>query len=386
MINVLMIYPDLVPSALLCGWFQLKWMAERNYIYFRASSSGKLTSELFSWADIIFLVRCDSRYEEQLAMRWKAAGKYLIYVLDDDLLHVPGFCSSAAHYGEVETKNSIRHIMRECDCLLSPSPKLREMYGAEFSKVLSVDEPSIQQVFTRTGKLQPVRIGFAGSVDRAGDIDLLLGGCIRQLLQKYGDRISIEFFGARPEAVVENNLKWLPYCDSYETYQEKLRTLNWEIGLAPMPDTPFHACKYFNKFIEYASCGIVGVYSDVPPYRGNIENDKTGLLCANTTDEWVRSISLLIDRPELRFDMANRCVKVARKRFSVAATAQALRTEMGDLLSLETSHTLVSITDIRTKYNLERLRRGFRKYGLRLPAVAARKAINKLYWKNERAR
>ena len=45
------------------------------------------------------------------------------------------------------------------------------------------------------------------------------------------------------------------YLEDYEDYRSAMGTLGWDIALAPLPDTPFHRCKHYNKYIEYASYG-----------------------------------------------------------------------------------------------------------------------------------
>lgn len=109
-----------------------------------------------------------------------------------------------------------------------------------------------------------VHIGFAGSADRGQDVDTILAEALEEVSRKYGDRISIEIFGTDTEIARRLRCMTIPYTESYEAYQEKMKELNWDIGLAPMPETAFHACKYYNKLVEYAGYGIVGIYSKCP--------------------------------------------------------------------------------------------------------------------------
>ena len=97
---------------------------------------------------------------------------------------------------------------------------------------------------------------------------------------------------------------------------------NWDIGLAPMPESEFHRCKYFNKYVEYASFGIAGIYSDCEPYIYGIRDKENGLLCKNTTEDWVEAISLLIDNKKLREKISKECLKEANEVYALDILAE----------------------------------------------------------------
>jgi Glycosyl transferases group 1 len=55
-------------------------------------------------------------------------------------------------------------------------------------------------------------------------------------------------------------------------------SMNAEIGLGPLADTPFNRAKSSLRFIEYAAMGIVPVLSDVGEYRAWVDDGRTGVL------------------------------------------------------------------------------------------------------------
>jgi len=105
-----------------------------------------------------------------------------------------------------------------------------------------------------------------------------------------------------------------------------------------MPDTEFHRGKHYNKFIEYAACGIVGIYSDQIPYRGAVEHEVSGLLSSNSPGDLYHAIDRLIREPALLASMRRRVVELATERFSLPTVTDALRAELGNVLSTETDH------------------------------------------------
>lgn len=314
--NVLVTSTTFIPSVILCGHSQLNYLEKQGKINYKFVISHFTNKKNIEWADIIVFLRSDSDLDVYVSKIAKKAGKHLIYVLDDDILNVPNYLSSAPYYLLPSTQKHIRNIMANCDTFLTPSPVLLEKYGKGFKNAFLINEPSLNRI-DRKEKNKKIKIGFAGSIDRAQDLNQILRGAIEKLVNKYHDEIDIEFMGAKPEFVDEFNLKHLPYQDGYDAYTAFMSKCNWDIGLAPMPDTEFHRCKYYNKFVEYASFGIVGVYSNLEPYIYGIIDGVNGLLVNNTTDEWFNAIVKLIEDNELRESISKECLRQANEIFTL---------------------------------------------------------------------
>ena len=104
--RVMLIYTALIPSVYLCGYVQLQYLHERGYISFRTKHFTDIHKEDIFWSDIVFFVRNDSAQDVWLAKQCHRAGKYLIYVLDDDLLNVPSYITSASYYKKSSVQNT----------------------------------------------------------------------------------------------------------------------------------------------------------------------------------------------------------------------------------------------------------------------------------------
>ena len=314
--NVLVTSTTFIPSVILCGHSQLNHLEKQGKINYKFVISHFSNKRNIEWADIIVFLRSDSDLDMYVSKIAKKAGKHLIYVLDDDILNVPSYLSSAPYYLLPSTQKHIRTIMSNCDTFLTPSPVLLEKYGKSFKNAFLIDEPSLNRI-DKKPKNEKVKIGFAGSIDRAQDLNDILEETIGKLVKKYKDSIDIEIMGAKPAFVDKYHLKHLPYQDGYDAYTAFMSKCNWDIGLAPMPDTKFHRCKYFNKFVEYASFGIVGVYSNLEPYVYGIKDGVNGLLVNNTTDEWFNAICRLIEDTKLRNKISKECLKQANERYTL---------------------------------------------------------------------
>ncbi|NQU11827.1 glycosyltransferase family 4 protein [bacterium] len=71
-----------------------------------------------------------------------------------------------------------------------------------------------------------------------------------------------------------------------------------DIGLAPLPDTPWEQGKCGAKLLQYLACGIPAVASPVGVHRQIIRHGENGLL-ASTPAEWRDCLSQLLEDPVL---------------------------------------------------------------------------------------
>jgi len=330
--HILLIYRRMIPSIRLCGHCQAEALAAAGRIEYRAVQGMRLKPADLRWADLVLLGRTDSWYEHKIASRLHRAGKTLVYIIDDDLLNVPPEVTSASYYNQKEIRRCVGEMIGMSDAVVSPSPLLLSKYAKDGRRAIRLEEPAIHPApFTAHGADRPVKIGFAGSVDRTGDLEDILGQALRGIKQAYGDRAEFEIFGAAPSFAEEIGAKCIPYTRSYDDYRAALNGLNWDIGLAPMPATDFHACKHYNKFVEYAAAGIAGIFSDVPPYDRLTAFPGCAALCQNRTEDWERAIRCLMDDREAREAMRKAAADCAAGLLSVAASAESLAEALENL-------------------------------------------------------
>ena len=377
--NVLVVSTTFIPSVLLCGHCQLEYLEKQGKLNYKFVISHFINRRNVEWADIFVFLRSDSDIDAYVSKIAKQAGKKRIYVLDDDLLNVPDYLSSSPYYLLPSTNRNIRTIMSNCDTFLTPSPVLMEKYGGSFEHRYLISEPSLNRI-NRKPQNEKIKIGFAGSIDRAQDINQILSGAIRKIVEKYGDSIEIEFLGAKPEFVNELGLKHLPYQDGYDAYTAFMAKCNWDIGLAPMPETEFHRCKYFNKYVEYASFGIAGIYSDCEPYIYGIRDKENGLLVKNTTEDWVAAISELIENEALRRKISKECLKEANEVYALDILAEDYFQKItADYAEPTEKAHVPDLTFAKAIIFCKRVYRKVKEQGLNFPAWLKKKIDSKLH-------
>lgn len=324
MTNVLLVYTNMIPSVRFCALEPLRVLQAQNKIQLRHAESRKITKKDLNFSDVVVFVRGAEYHELEMAKQCKDAGRKLIYVLDDDLLHVPSEISCSAYFRRAVIKANIEKMMDICDVLWTPSPNLIHKYGRKFEFCVLIDEPFIGEKYQKIVINAPIRIGFAGSETHTHFINSFMHPIAKSVKEKYKDAISFEFFGVKPNFLEEIDGRFIPYSNDYASYCDIMRERNWDIGLAPLENSDFAKCKYFNKYIEYASYGIAGVYSAVEPYTFGIRDEQNGLVAENRVENWVSAITRLIEDESLRKEIAEYAGKELEIKFNVQVVAESL--------------------------------------------------------------
>lgn len=320
----------------------------QGLLEYRAKQLMQVTREDLQWAEVVLVGRADSWYEYRLVRRLRSAGKVIAYILDDDLLNISHVSKSASYFQRPEIRKSINRILGLSDALISPSPVLLKKYAPSTRKQLGLltEEPSVHVgIYEQHDPMQPVRIGFAGSVDRTQDIETILKDALVRIKSEYGSRVEVQFYGAVPSYAEALDAKVIPYCDSYEEYKRTLNGLGWDIGLAPMPDTEFHACKHYNKYVEYAGAGILGVYSDVAPYTRLKARSGVGLFVENSSNGWYAAIRSLIEDRERLETMRKQVHEDAQSALSIQSVAAEYWHQLAQIVP-------ESVPEDRTMYHI----------------------------------
>lgn len=141
-LKVLLLYRTFGPSVNLCGYIQLKWLADHGRVEFRDKRIMDVKKRDLEWCEIAVFVRGDALLDEWMAKVCHKAGKTVVYILDDDLLNVPITMGSGPYYAQKSVKHHIRRMMEYSDYFMSPSKVLLQKYGKLFKNSFLLYEPA----------------------------------------------------------------------------------------------------------------------------------------------------------------------------------------------------------------------------------------------------
>ena len=143
---------------------------------------------------------------------------------------------------------------------------------------------------------------------------------LKRVLDRH-PQAELTIWGPRHAALASHTqVRTLPLIRDYDAFFTKFSAGQFDIGLAPLPDDEFHRGKSNNKFREYASCGLAGVYSDMSVYNASVQHEITGLLVPNEDAAWEAAIERLIVDAKLREGIAERARMYARAHFNETTT------------------------------------------------------------------
>jgi glycosyltransferase involved in cell wall biosynthesis len=107
-------------------------------------------------------------------------------------------------------------------------------------------------------------------------------------------RVRVVAVGARSEDFAGTPVETLPWSE--ETEVESIQ--QFDIGIMPLPDSPWERGKCGYKLIQCMACGVPVVASPVGVNTVIVNSGKNGLLARD--DEWDEHLTTLLQDPELR--------------------------------------------------------------------------------------
>jgi glycosyltransferase involved in cell wall biosynthesis len=240
-------------------------------------------------------------------------GLPIIYQLDDPLF-VPYTSPSNGYLSYLKFFGKISEICRLAKVVMVNSTQIREyvsQYNQNVWQVPSVVDTG-QYVF-RPDSLEKrpkeVCIGWSGSPTTIGNIRVI-AGALRKLAEQTPHRVHL--IGG-----TEFDLSGVPYVAqkwSAETEVEDLRKM--QVGMVPLPVNEWNKRKFYMKTAQYMALGIPTVATPLGSNPEVVQHGVTGFL-ADSEEEWVEYLALLIKDHELRLRMSHAAARAAKEKYSL---------------------------------------------------------------------
>ena len=259
-----------------------------------------------------------------LDARWLGHVRRLIYDFDDAVM----FQARAPERPHGGRQRRFTRTVQLADLVIAGSPVLAthaDMAGAWESEVVP------------TG-LDARRFAPKQDYGKVGAARLVWIGSVSTLKQLEPFRPALEAVGrAAPGATLRVIADAELYLDGLHvenvpwSYEAEGRLLaECDIGIAPLPDTPFTRGKCGFKVLQYMAAGLPVVTSPVGVNADYVRPEETGLH-ATTAEEWVAAIKRLAADPALRERMG----RAARARIEREFDFAVLAPEVCDLIECE---------------------------------------------------
>ncbi len=250
-------------------------------------------------------------------------GIALLYDLDDDLRHVPRDHPDARRLRP--QARLVSRLARGANAVWASTPALattladiredvRVMENGLDERLWAAVEPS------GSPRQAPVRILFMGTATHDADF-AIVEGALARLKAVYADYVSVDLLGIsnRSDLPAWANRIGMPMhaSASYPGFVNWITRQHWDIGIAPLADTPFNRCKSSIKALDYAALGLPVLASDRATYRGTLADGPGGWLVPDGEDAWFVALARLVRDVRLR----RRLGEGARAAFSAGTLA-----------------------------------------------------------------
>jgi glycosyltransferase involved in cell wall biosynthesis len=262
----------------------------------------KVNDELIETADLIIIQRgFPCKLTLPIINKCLDSGKPVIYDIDDNLLEIP----SVNPIGRIDqNKAYLIKMIEKCHSVTVSTDELKK-------KILGINPhvhvlPNLlndniwkfnQKRYEKKGQLT---IGYAGTITHENDLGQI-ELAIEKIGNEYGTQVNFLFFGCVTDFLKkECNVHCIQFESNYTKYAQKLQQLDLDIMVVPLEDNEFNRCKSNIKWLEVSSCGIPGIYSDLPPYNSCVKHLRNGMLAGNNYLEWFDAMVYLIENPEMR--------------------------------------------------------------------------------------
>jgi len=243
-------------------------------------------------ASLLLLARNRTRDAWMFACFAKEHGIPVVYDIDDYIWEFPNYSGA----DKVE-RLYVDEIIELADVVTTPSVELKLLVSERFDKRVEL-VCNAGDLDSGVGRLEVVSAVMVQSdFFRMPEMRTEFFRSLHDASVASGKTMLLYYFSNDyPDVCTDTeNLKiiWMG-MRSYWSYKSFLSLIKPELGFVVLREEQFSKYKSLVKYAEFAAHGIVGVYSDVPPYRGFVRSGIDGYLCPNDPASWRDAIATVL--------------------------------------------------------------------------------------------
>ncbi len=254
----------------------------------------------------------------------------LVYDLDDDLRHIPREHPDARLLRP--RARLVTRMVRDADAVWVSTQPLAETLAALRDDVEVVPNGLDERLWLAypppsPPRHGPIRILFMGTATHDADF-AIVEPALERLKLLFAEHVSIELLGVSSRSDLPD---WISRVGmpvsataSYPGFVNWFTQQHWDIGIAPLADTPFNRCKSALKTLDYGAPGMAILASDIEVYRGSLADGPGGWLVPNDASAWFVALTRLVRDRALRLRLAEGA-RIAARTATVGAQAAARR-------------------------------------------------------------
>ena len=343
--KILVIYPKAaMPTYVLGVQIPFDVLKEYGVLKYDSIEPHQFKVDMLDDYDAVLCVRFYDDFAYSLLKTVKKLNKPFFWMIDDNY---SGLQVENGHVVHEEKANpEYERMYRESSAVFVYSGGLYH-FGLQFTdKIvrLSSIQPDNRSLCRKMQTAhENIIIGFMGTLMRDHDFDVVTPA-IQRIIQKYGNKVEFEFIGYCPDELKDYpQVFHFEFITDYQKFRKFFASRNWDIALAPLKQTLFNASKTNNKYREYSSFHIAGIYSDIPTYYC-VKDGRNGILSQNTENDWFKSMVRLIDNSDLRNQIADNALDDVLKTFNPINGAKEMMRAICRYSNLPTNYQITAFS------------------------------------------
>ena len=281
--------------------------------------------------DIVFVQReafmTGSTFFEKRLARSKAK---LVYDFDDSIWLMDTSAANKKWEWMKSTKKTAE-IISVSSLVFAGNQYLFE-YAKKFNNNVKIIPTTIDTtVFKRKQEYKNVDkicIGWSGSITTIKHFEEA-SVILKKIKQKYGDTVYFKVMGDNTYKNKELNIKGITW--SSDTEAEVISSC--DIGILPLPDDQWVKGKCGLKGLSYMALEVPTIMSAIGVNTEIIKDGENGFL-ANTEEEWINKISMLVESFELRKKLGFNGRKTVIESYSTESQKNNYLHSFNELLKL----------------------------------------------------
>lgn len=271
--------------------------------------------------DVVVFCRYSGIEAEAIANAARELGAQIVFHVDDDLLNVPRSLGEKKYqfHSAPERLAAVRYLLEHSDLVYAANARLASSLKqqAKIKRVVTGEVYCASEIMRAPAEGKARRIGYMG-IDHSEDLAAIAPAIATVLdlhpsleFQVFGPMqlpSQLERFGQRITRIEQ--------VHGYSEFKQRLVAAEWDIGLAPLVNTPFNHVKSNTKWVEYTAAGMATVASACPTYEACCDDD-CGLLVEGTDPgPWSAALGFLVADVTRRHRVALNAQKRVRSDYS----------------------------------------------------------------------
>jgi glycosyltransferase involved in cell wall biosynthesis len=274
-------------------------------------ATGGVAASRMAGYDVITAQRFDNHAGLGMWRRQRARSR-LVYEVDDDVFSVQQVNWQAyGTFSRPDVQDAVIGYSQAADLVtVSTEPLAEVMRQYNPNTVVLPNHIPAAMIDLPPPQGERPAVGWAGGSSHGLDIQVIARP-LRKFLERHRGWDAVLIGSDYRPTIRHPRCGYVPWTHITDDPAAYFRTLDFDIGLAPVTWSAFNKSKSHIKCLEYAARGIPVIASDCDAYRDFVLHGVTGFL-VKRDHEWLKYMEELAGDPQLRLDMGVKARELAR--------------------------------------------------------------------------